>query len=70
MLSILHTFAFFALSHGLCLARRLFPPSTHPAQPTHPTHLEHLAQPTHPNESTLLAQPTNPAHFDHPDHPA
>ena len=54
MLSILHTFAFFALSHGLCLARRLFPPSTHLAQPTHPTHLDHLAQPTHPNQSTLL----------------
>ena len=54
MLSILHTFAFFALSRGLCLARRLFPPSTHPAQPTHPTHLDHLAQPTHPNQSTLL----------------
>ena len=54
MLSILHTFAFFASSRGLCLARRLFPPSTHLAQPTHPTHLDHLAQPTHPNQSTLL----------------
>ena len=48
MLSILHTFAFFASSCGLCLARRLFPPSTHP------THLDHLVQPTHPNQSTLL----------------
>ena len=54
MLSILHTFAYFASSRGLCLARRLFPPSTHLAQPTHPTHLDHLAQPTHPNQSTLL----------------
>merc|ERR1711963_684562 len=54
MLSILHTFAFFASLRGLCLARRLFPPSTHTAQPTHPTHLDHLAQPTHPNQSTLL----------------
>ena len=54
MLSILHTFAFFASSRGLCLARRLFPPSTHLAKPTHPTHLDHLAQPTHPNQSTLL----------------
>merc|ERR1711944_332978 len=54
MLSILHAFTFFALSRRLCLARRLFPPSTHLAQPTHPTHLDHLAQPTHPNQSTLL----------------
>ena len=64
MLSILHTFAFFASSRGLCLARRLFPPSTHP------THLDHLAQPTHTNQFTLLVQPTHPAHLDHPAHPA
>ena len=64
ILSILHSSAFFASSRGLCLARRLFPPSTHP------THLDHLAQPTHTNQFTLLVQPTHPAHLDHPAHPA
>merc|ERR1712107_65868 len=54
MLSILHTFAFFVSSRWLCLARRLFPPSTHLAQPTHPTHLDHLAHP---------AQSTHPAFY-------
>ena len=42
------------LRFSLRRTRRLFPPSTHLAQPTHPTHLDHLAQPTHPNQSTLL----------------